>query len=542
MNLKFFLAILLGIAVWSCTTKPESTPSSEITAEELAAYIKEVSDDSYLGRKPFTEGERKTVAFLETELKKLGLKPGNGDNYTQDVPLVEVKSIPSPEMQIAGTGKNLALKLNDDYVIFSEREQESIAVNNSELVFCGFGVVAPEIGWNDYAGLDMKGKTAVVLVNDPDFGTEDSTLFKGNTMTYYGRWTYKYEEAERQGAEAILIIHETTSAGYPWFVVQSSRSGGRLQLQSMDGNPGKPAIQGWVTLDAAKQIFEAAGKDLAGEIKRARTKGFVPASLGLTMSASLQNTFKKDVSKNVIAKIEGSTRADEVIIYTAHWDHLGVGTAVEGDSIYNGAADNGTGIASLLSIARVFASPSTKPERSIVFLFVTAEEQGLLGSQYYAENPVYPLKKTVANLNMDGLSTTGIKKDLIVYGYGHSELDEYAATAVKAQDRYVTPDPSPEKGYYFRSDHFNFAKVGVPAIYAENGPDHREKGLDYGKGQEEEYVANRYHKPSDEFNEAWDLRGLALDAQLLFAIGQRLASETTFPKWNESSEFKNARK
>ena len=534
--------MLVSTMLWSCQTKTESTPSTEITAEELAAYIKELSDDSYLGRKPFTEGERKTVTFLETELKKQGLQSGNGDKYTQDVPLVEVKSVPSPEMQITGNGKNLSFKLNHDYVIFSEREQESIAVNNSELVFCGFGVVAPEIGWNDYAGLDMKGKTAVVMVNDPDFGTEDSTLFKGNTMTYYGRWTYKYEEAERQGAEAILIIHETTSAGYPWFVVQSSRSGGRLQLQSTDGNPGKPAIQGWITLDAAKQLFEASGKDLAGEIKRARMRGFTPLSLDLTMSAGLQNTFREDVSKNVVAKIEGSKRPDEVIIYTAHWDHLGVSTSVDGDSIYNGAADNGTGIASVLAIAKAFAAQPKKPERTIVFLFVTAEEQGLLGSQYYAENPVYPLKNTVANLNMDGLSTAGIKNDLIVYGYGHSELDAYAATAAKEQDRYITPDPSPEKGYYFRSDHFNFAKVGVPAIYAENGPDHREKGIEYGNSKEEEYVANRYHKPSDEFDESWDLRGLAMDAQLFLTVGRRLASETTFPQWNETSEFRNARK
>lgn len=388
----------------------------------------------------------------------------------------------------------------------------------------------------------MKGKTAVVLVNDPDFGTEDSTLFKGNTMTYYGRWTYKYEEAERQGAEAILIVHETTSAGYPWFVVQSSRQGGRLQLQSKDGNPGKPAMQGWITLDAAKKLFETSGKDLAGEIKRARTKGFTPVSLGLTMTANLQNTFRKDVSKNVIAKVEGAKRPEETIIYTAHWDHLGVGIAIDGDSIYNGAADNGTGVASLLAIAKAFADQPKKPERTVVFLFVTAEEQGLLGSQYYAENPVYPVKNTVANLNMDGLSTTGIKNDLIVYGYGQSELDAYAADAAKAQDRYITPDPSPEKGYYFRSDHFNFAKVGIPAIYAENGPDHREKGKDYGKTQEEEYVATRYHKPSDEYNDSWDLRGVALDAQLFLMVGRRLASETTFPEWNETSEFRNVRK
>lgn len=540
MNRKLLAAIACAIAFWSCQPQPETPQSTEITTEELKSHIQELSDDSYLGRKPFTEGETKTLAYLEEQLKQQGLKPGNGDSYTQDVPLVEVKSVPSPVIQIAGNGKNFSLKLNDDYVIFSEREQDSIAVSNSELVFCGFGVVAPEIGWNDYAGLDMKGKTAVVLVNDPDFGTEDSTLFKGNAMTYYGRWTYKYEEAERQGAEAILIIHENTSAGYPWFVVQSSRSGGRLQLQSKDGNPGKPALQGWVTLDAAKQLFEASGKDLAAEIKRARTKGFTPTSLGLTMSASLQSTFKEDVSKNVIARVEGSKRPDEVIIYTAHWDHLGIGPAVEGDSIYNGAIDNGTGNACLLAIARIMAQ--SKPERSVVFLFVTAEEQGLLGSQYYAENPVYPLAKTVANLNMDGLLSFGETNDITMVGYGHSDLDEYAETSAKAQARIVTPDQEPQKGYFFRSDHFNFAKVGVPALYAESGSDHREKGQAFGKQMEAEYTANRYHKPSDEFDPAWDVKGLLQDANFFLAIGLRMASESTFPQWKATSEFKNARK
>lgn len=542
MNLKLFCAVLFGIALWSCATQTESVSSVEITGEELAAYVKELSSNAYLGRKPFTEGETKTVAYLEGELKRLGLQPGNGDKYTQDVPLVEVKTIPSPEIQIAGNDQNITLKVNDDYVIFSEREQESIAVNSSELVFCGFGVVAPEIGWNDYAGLDMKGKTAVVLVNDPDFGTEDSTLFKGNTMTYFGRWTYKYEEAERQGAEAILIIHETASAGYPWFVVQSSRQGGRLQLQSRDGNPNKPAIQGWITLDAAKKLFEASGKDLAGEIRRARTKGFTPVSLGMSMTASLQNTFRNDMSKNVIAKIDGTSRPDEMIIYTAHWDHLGVGAAVEGDSIYNGASDNASGTAALLSIANAFMKQDKKPERSVVFLFVTAEEQGLLGSQYYAENPIYPLNKTVANLNMDGVLTAGETNDLVMIGYGHSDLDAYAEETAKTQGRYVTPDQEPEKGYFFRSDHFNFAKVGVPALYAENGSDNRLKGKEFGKQVEAEYLANRYHKPADEFDETWDMGGLVQDAQFFYHVGNKLASETTFPQWKETSEFRNARK
>jgi Zn-dependent M28 family amino/carboxypeptidase len=426
-------------------------------------------------------------------------------------------------------------------VAFTYREQAEIAVKNSELVFCGFGVVAPEYGWNDYEGLDMKGKTAVVLVNDPGFGGEDSTFFKGNTMTYYGRWTYKYEEAARQGAEAIMIIHETTSAGYPWFVVQNGWTGAKLQLQSEDGNPTLPAIQGWFTLDAAKILFETSGLDLGKEIRRARTNEFTPVSMGLAMSTGLKNSFKEDVSQNVIAKIEGSKRPDEVIIYTAHWDHLGVGTPVEGDSINNGAVDNGTGLACVLSIAKAMAAQPEKPERTVVFLLVTAEEQGLLGSEWYSQHPIYPVDKTVANLNMDGLQSIGETNDLVVVGYGQSEMDEYATTAAAAQGRHVVPDQSPEKGYFFRSDHFNFARVGIPALYAESGNDHKEKGVEYGKKMRDEYTANNYHKPSDEYDENWDLTGLVQDTELFLSIGRKLSSESHFPKWKDGSEFKSLR-
>ena len=398
------------------------------------------------------------------------------------------------------------------------------------------------LSMDDFDGVDMKGKTAVVLVNDPGFGGEDSTFFKGNTMTYYGRWTYKYEEAARQGAEAIMIIHETTSAGYPWFVVQNGWSGAKLQLQSDDGNPDVPAIQGWFTLDAAKKLFEAAGLDLAKEIRSARTRDFKPVPMGLTMTTGLKNAFKEDLSQNVIAKIEGTTRPDEVIIYTAHWDHLGVGTVVDGDSINNGAIDNATGVASVLSIAKAFASQSHKPDRTIVFLLVTAEEQGLLGSEWYGEHPIYPVNKTVANLNMDGILSFGETNDLIVVGYGQSDLDDYAKAVAEGQGRYIVPDQEPEKGYYFRSDHFNFAKIGIPALYAENGVDARGKGKEYGKEMREDYTANRYHKPSDEYDPDWDLGGLVQDAELFLEIGRRLASETSFPEWKEGSEFKGIRK
>jgi Zn-dependent M28 family amino/carboxypeptidase len=325
-------------------------------------------------------------------------------------------------------------------------------------------------------------------------------------------------------------------------VVQSGWSGAKLQLQSEDGNPTAPAIQGWYTLDAAKKLFDAAGIDLGKEIRRARTKEFKPVSLGLAMSTGLKNTFKEDVSQNVIGKIVGSKRPDEVIIYTAHWDHLGVGTAVDGDSINNGAVDNGSGMACVLSVAKAMAAQSEKPERTVLFLFVTAEEQGLLGSEWYSKNPIYPIDKTVANLNMDGLLSIGETNDLVVVGYGQSDMDDYAAEAAAAQGRHVEPDQSPEKGYFFRSDHFNFAKVGIPALYAESGNDHRKKGSAYGVKVREAYTANDYHKPSDEYDENWDLGGLVQDAELFLSIGRKLASESTFPKWKEGSEFKNARK
>jgi Zn-dependent M28 family amino/carboxypeptidase len=343
------------------------------------------------------------------------------------------------------------------------------------------------------------------------------------------------------GDDKVVIIHETTSAGYPWFVVQNGWTGAKLQLQSEDGNPTLPAIQGWFTLDAAKILFETSGLDLGKEIRRARTNEFTPVSMGLAMSTGLKNSFKEDVSQNVIAKIEGSKRPDEVIIYTAHWDHLGVGTPVEGDSINNGAVDNGTGLACVLSIAKAMAAQPEKPERTVVFLLVTAEEQGLLGSEWYSQHPIYPVDKTVANLNMDGLQSIGETNDLVVVGYGQSEMDEYATTAAAAQGRHVVPDQSPEKGYFFRSDHFNFARVGIPALYAESGNDHKEKGVEYGKKMRDEYTANNYHKPSDEYNENWDLSGLVQDTELFLSIGRKLASENHFPKWKDGSEFKSLR-
>ncbi len=532
---------LLGLLLLTACADAEREAEATISAEQIGEVLAEISSDYYQGRKPFTEGERRTVEYLTNQLRDMGVAPGNGDSYTQQVPLVNITGHPAKEMRLQSDETTINLQLGDDFVSYTERIQENIKVENSEVVFCGFGVTAPEYDWDDFEGIDVKGKTVLVLVNDPGFGSDDESFFKGNTMTYYGRWTYKYEEAARQGAAALLIIHETTSAGYPWFVVENGWTGGKLNLRAEDGNMGKAAIQGWITLESAKEIFEKAGYDLGAEIRQARTPDFQPFSLGYRMSHQLKNEYTYDESDNVIGIIKGAKRPDETIIYSAHWDHMGIGQAVDGDSIYNGALDNGSGIASVLSVARAFAS-GPPPDRSVVFLFVTAEEQGLLGSQYYAENPIYPVDLSVANLNMDGMNPFGEMKYLTITGIGHSDMDDYATEAAAAQGREVLPDQEPEKGYFFRSDHFNFAKVGIPALYAEGSLEHVEKGREYVKQKRDEYTSDRYHRPGDHYEpEEWDLRGLVQDAQLYLEVGRRLAGETNFPQWKEGSEFKAAR-
>ncbi len=530
--------------LWSCGSNTANTGSSDlvqIDSTAIDSYIATLASDEFQGRKPFTEGETKTLDFLETTFEELGLQPGNGDSYFQEVPLVEITPFPEETMTVKGKANSYDLKLGEEFVAYTQRVQDAIKVADSELVFCGYGIVAPEYNWNDYEGIDMKGKTAVVLVNDPGFGSGDSTFFKGDIMTYYGRWTYKYEEAARQGAEGVLIIHETKMAGYPWFVVSSSWSGAKLDLQTPNDNMDKCALQGWITLTTAGKLFDAAGRKGTNFLELAKSKDFKPFSLDATMSHSLTNTFKKDVSQNAVAMIEGTEYPEEYIIYSAHWDHLGIGQPVAGDSIYNGALDNASGTAAVLAIAKAFSEAPEKPKRSVVFLLVTAEEQGLLGSAHYALNPIFPANQTVANLNMDGMNPYGEMNDLTITGYGQSELDDYAAEAAKAQGRYLLPDQEPEKGYFFRSDHFNFAKIGIPALFATGGYDHREKGKEYAKEQQQAYTTDRYHRPADEYDETWNLSGVVQDAQLYYSIGQRLANETTFPQWKEGSEFKAIR-
>ena len=535
-TLKFILFTLLIV---SCKTDKNDTPIAEVNQETLGKHIEVLASDDFQGRMPFTEGGAKTTKYLKQEFEKLGLKPGNGDSYFQDVPMIKIFGTPSDIMKISGNNQKFNLDYFEDFVVTTSKASEKVSLDNSELVFAGFGIVAPEYGWDDYAGIDWKGKTAVVLVNDPGFKSGDKTLFKGNEMTYYGRWTYKFEEAARQGAAGILIIHDTEPASYGWNVVQSGWSGAHLTLES---DSPKTDIVGWISNETANKLFESSPIKNKNFNELAKSKDFSAVSLGFNASVKIKNKIKRDQSKNVVALLPGTTQKDEYIIYSAHWDHLGVGRPINKDSIYNGAVDNASGTSALLAIAEAFKN-SPQQKRSIILMAVTAEEQGLLGSAYYSEHPIYEPKKTVANINMDAFNNPGPMKDFTITGFGHSEMDEYGKTAAEDQGRYIIPDPSPEKGYFFRSDHFNFAKIGIPPIYAKGGHEGFNISIDSMKVLNDNYRKNVYHQPSDEYIPGvTDLSGIRFDVQLLFNIGYRLSNETYFPKWYDTSEFKAARK
>ena len=540
------LAVCTMIAsVVSSCQGPSGAPAGDeglaaFNKDSLAAHIQVLASDSFQGRRPFTVGEIRTVDYLQKEFTSLGLEPGNGNSYLQDVPLVEISPVGIPTLQVQSSTKKMDFKNLEDYVIWTERPDSLANLNKTDVVFAGFGIVAPEYHWNDYAGLDVKGKTVIVLVNDPGF--YDSTLFKGHTMTYYGRWTYKYEEAARQGAAACLIIHNTAAASYPFSVVQSSNGGVKLHLDNRHSPSYQLTLQGWITEETGKQLLAAAGKD-SSLISAARHPGFKSQPLDLKVSASLRAREVYNMSHNVIAKITGSRRPDQYIIYSAHWDHLGIGKPdASGDSIYNGAADNASGTASLLEIARAFKSLPNQPERTVIFLAVTGEEQGLLGSAWYGQHPVYPVATTVADLNTDVINSYGPTKDITFSGNGQSELEDYLNDEVKKKGRYIAPEAHPEAGHYFRSDHFSFAKAGVPSLTADAGIDDVAKGKEYGKAKQDEYTAKYYHQPGDQYDPArWNLDGGLQDIQLIFLVGRRLAYETTWPSWKPGSEFKAIR-
>jgi Zn-dependent M28 family amino/carboxypeptidase len=566
MNMKK-LAILAGCAALmaACTKSAETTADGApggsparvkavrdlpaVDAAKILEHIKVLADDGFEGRAPGTPGEEKTAEYLTAKFKEIGLAPGNTDGtYIQNVPLVGITPAATQTLMVQNGGQKRTFAWSKDYVAFTKHVADTAAIQNSELVFAGYGVTAPEYNWDDFKGMDVKGKTIVVLVNDPqvpdsaDPSQLNAKMFNGKAMTYYGRWTYKYEEAARKGAAGVFIVHETALAGYPYEVVQGFL-GERFDLVTPDKNLGRSNIEGWFSLDTTRAIFKMAGQDFDALRKQALSPNFKPVPLGLTASVALKNTLRTVQSKNVLAKLEGSdpTLKNEYVVYSSHWDHLGVGEPVNGDKIYNGALDNASGVATLLEMARAFKQVQPQPKRSILFLMVTAEEQGLLGSEYYAVTPVYPLEKTLANINMDGINQWGRTKDVTVIGMGASDLDDYLRDAATEQGRTLRPDPESEKGFYYRSDHFNFAKQGVPALYADTGVEFVGKPAEYSQQKRDEYTNNDYHKPSDEIKPDWDLSGAVEDAQLLLAVGYRVANADKFPEWKPGNEFKAKR-
>lgn len=541
--LTAFTLFILVLAFLACSPKTQdiSKVMASISANELVENVKILASDEFEGRFPASKGEEKTVQFLKEEFQEIGLEPGNGDSYFQEVPMVEITADPDTALEIKGPKGQNTYAYGDEFVGLTLRVAEETSLSDSDMVFVGYGIVAPEYGWNDYEGLDVKGKTVVMLVNDPGFATKDPDLFKGRAMTYYGRWTYKFEEAARQGAVGAFIIHETEPAAYGWEVVRKGWTGPQFNLISEDNNSTRCAVEGWLTLDASKKILESAGQNLSELKAAAAIRGFKAVPLDLKASLTLKNTIRQLSSRNVIAVMPGKERTDEYIFYLAHWDHFGKDPALKGDQIYNGARDNATGTAALIALAEAFKKLKTPPARSIAFLAVTGEEQGLLGSEYYATHPIYPTSKTVAAINMDAMNIYGKMKDITVIGFGNSDLDDYVKEAAAEEGRIVRPDPTPEKGSYYRSDHFSFARVGIPAIYPSGGVDSVEHGEEWTRKQMEKFVVEKYHKPSDEYDPSWNLSGAVDDLRLLFKVGYRLSQESSFPNWKKESEFHAAR-
>ena len=519
---------------------PDDSPAAGggISAETLLAATRTLASDEFEGRAPGSEGERKTVEYLTEQFSALGLTPGNPDGtWVQDVPLVGITPLPGRGLTVSGRGGARTLEPGTDYVAWTKHVIDVVEVQDAEFVFVGYGARAPEYDWDDFGDVDVRGRILLFLVNDPPL----DDAFGGPAMTYYGRWTYKHEIAAEVGAAGSLVIHETETAGYPWEVVGSAPYGESFDLVADDDNLGRAAFEGWVRRAAAETLFEMAGRDFEAAKRQAARRGFRPIPLGVTGALEIRNALRRIDSQNVAAKLEGSAAPDELVLYVAHWDHLGVDPTLSGDRIFNGAADNATGTAGLIEIARAFTAAPDPPRRSVLFLAVTAEEQGLLGSRHYGENPLYPAAQTVAALNMDVLNQWGRTRDLTIVGMGQSELDAVAAEVAVSLGRTLAPDPEPEKGFYYRSDHFSFARAGIPAFYADPGVDYLDKPAGYGLEKRAEYTANDYHKVSDEVRPDWDLSGAVEDLIFLHRMGARLAAGDAWPAWSATSEFRAVR-
>jgi Zn-dependent M28 family amino/carboxypeptidase len=528
----------LGSSLPGCTMHPKEPPSTAIDDTAFGDNVRVLASDDFLGRKPGTAGEDKTVAFLIDKFHKLGLKPGNGNSYIQQVPLVQITASADASLSAAVPGGPRNLVFGKDMVIWTKRAVADIQVSRSELVFVGYGIVAPEYSWNDYANLDVHGKTVVVLANDPGYASKDPTVFKGNTMSDYGRLTYKVEEAARQGAQGVLVVHDSQAMGYGWNVIQGTWTGAQFELAAADGNAGRAAFEGWIQSDAARALFTAAGMDFTRLSVAAAYPGFKGVALGIKVDATIHNAIRTFNSQNVIAVWPGH-RGHEYVLYAAHWDSLGVDAARPGHNVFNGAVDDATGVAGLLSIAQSYVLTDPRPDRSIAFLAATAAEPDLLGSQYYVENPTLPLRQTAAVLNVDMLLDGGRTRDVSILGFGNTDLEDMARAEALLQGRETHAEPNPQFGLYFRSDSYSFARRGVPVLYVQSGIDSAARGPVWGRAHIDDYFARRYRQPSDQYSPEWDVGGAVVDLTLYYQVGLRLANSRRFPRWYPSSEFRN---
>jgi Zn-dependent M28 family amino/carboxypeptidase len=547
-SLLVFALTLHAVPASAAAPAPLKAAAESIRSEDLLRHIKVLASDDFEGRGPGTRGEDISVRYLVEQFKNTGLKPGHPDGtFIQKVPLMGVTAASSVNIQVAG--KPLALALPGDCIATSLRFEPEIKVSDSEVIFVGYGIEAPEYGWDDYKDVDVRGKTIMMLVNDPpipdpnDSSNLDEKMFQGRAMTYYGRWTYKYEIAAKKGAAAALIVHETGPAGYPYFVLVASHARENFDLQSPDKNAGRVPVQGWLTESKARELCRGAGHDFSALKQSALKKDFRPMPLGARASFVIRNQLREVASQNVVGKIEGSDPKlkDEFVVFTAHWDHIGRNEKLAGDQIFNGALDNASGTAGLLELAEAFARLRVAPKRTVLFLAVTAEEKGLLGAKYYVEHPLHPLERTLANLNMDGINPWGRTRDVEVIGHGNSTLEDLLGAAAAGQGRTIKPDSGPEKGRYFRSDHFEFAKLGVPGLYLKSGVDYVGKPPGFGKQKTDEYTERDYHKVTDEIKPDWDMSGGVEDLRLLLEVGWRVAESSQWPEWKPGSEFKARR-
>jgi Zn-dependent M28 family amino/carboxypeptidase len=539
------MALLAAAVTFGSGRAADDEAISKLDTAGLLERISTLASDEFGGRAPMSEGERLTLNYLETQFREMGLKPMFGDSYRQPVPLVSIEADPAMALSISDQEGNVhSYSYETEVMLGSPQFAEEVTLARSELVWVGYGIVAPEYNWDDYKGIDVKGKTVVMLVNDPGFTTQNPELFNGKAMTYYGRWTYKYEEAARQGAAGALIIHQTAPAAYGWNVVVDSWNGPQFHLATGNDNMDRLRVEGWLQYEIAEELFSLAGLSLEGLSEDAAKGSVQPQSTGLMASVNIRNTIERAESFNVGAVLPGSERPDELFIYMAHWDHLGTNAheeGEEGDFIFNGAEDNASGTSGMLEIAQAFASLPERPKRSVGFIAVTAEESGLLGSKAYTVKPAFPMNKTVGGINMDRLNFRGKVNDVVVMGFGGSEMETILAEEARPYGRTLTPEPTPEKGFYYRSDHFNFAKRGVPILYARGGTADRTHGADYIAKRNEEYVKNRYHSPADEISEDWDVEAAIEDLVLFYKIGKRVANSDEWPHWYEGNEFRAIR-